>query len=167
MMQVIQNLLKFVNPRHILYFSFDDAASTIKDLLETYQKVILNSSIEDSPEPLFLFFDEIQKQNGWENTVKIYYDLCPGIRIFLSGSASTVLRKRSTESLAGRILDFTLMPLSFEEFLELNGKKTDRIKEDPDLWKREIIPLFYRYLKFGSSLRWHGKQMRDLQKDTC
>ena len=149
MMQVIQSLLKSVNPRHILYFSFDDLAFTIKDVLESYQKVILHSNIEDLKEPLYLFFDEIQKQDGWENTVKTYYDLYPGIRFFLSGSASAGLRKRSTESLAGRILDFTLPPLSFEEFLELNGKKTERIKKDPDLFKREIIPLFYRYLKYG------------------
>jgi len=111
--------------------------------------VILHSNFEDSPEPIYLFFDEIQKQDGWENTVKTYYDLYPGIRFFLSGSASAGLRKRSTESLAGRILDFTLSPLLFEEFLELNGKNTGKIKEDPDLWKREIIPLFYRYLKYG------------------
>jgi hypothetical protein len=149
MMQVISSLLKFVNPRHILYFSFDEETFTIKDVLETYQKVILHSSFEDSTEPIYLFFDEIQKQDGWENTVKTYYDLYPDIRFFLSGSASAGLRKRSTESLAGRILDFTLLPLSFEEFLELNGKNTGMIKEDPDLWKREIIPLFYRYLKYG------------------
>jgi len=149
MMQVIEKLLKTVNPRHILYFSFDDAAFSVKDVLESYQKVILHSSIEDSREPLYLFFDEIQKKDSWENTIKTYYDLYPDIRFFLSGSASAGLRKRSTESLAGRILDFTLPPLSFEEFLELNGKKTGIIKKDPDLHKREILPLFYRYLKYG------------------
>lgn len=149
MMQVIESLLKNVNPRHILYFSFDDAAFTIKDVLESYQKVILHSSIEDSREPVYFFFDEIQKQDGWENTIKTYYDLYPDIRFFLSGSASAGLRKRSTESLAGRILDFTLPPLSFEEFLELNDKKTGDIRKDPDLHKREIVPLFYRYLKYG------------------
>lgn len=149
MMQVIEMLLKNVNPRHILYFSFDDASFTIKEVIENYQKVILHSSIEDSKETLYLFFDEIQKQDGWEDTIKTYYDLYPDIRFFLSGSASAGLRKRSTESLAGRILDFTLPPLSFEEFLELNGKNTVMIKKDPGLFKREVIPLFYRYLKYG------------------
>ncbi|MDP3564646.1 MAG: ATP-binding protein [Methanoregula sp.] len=149
MMQVIEHVLKTVNPRHILYFSFDDAAFAIKDVLETYQKVILHSTIENAGGPLYLFFDEIQKQDGWEHTIKTYYDLYPEIRFFLSGSASAGLRKRSTESLAGRILTFTLTPLSFEEFLELNGKKTGKIKKDPDLYQREILPLFYRYIKYG------------------
>lgn len=158
MMQVIESLLKKVSPRHILYFSFDDAACTIKDVLESYQKVILHSSFGDSPGPVYLFFDEIQKQDGWENTIKTYYDLYPDIRFFLSGSASAGLRKRSTESLAGRILDFTLLPLSFEEFLDLNGKKTGTIKKEPDLHKREIVPLFYRYLKYG--------QFPELAKET-
>ena len=149
MMQVIEGLIKNVSPRHILYFSFDETAYTIRDVLESYQKVVLHSSFEDTRGSLYLFFDEIQKQDGWENTIKTYYDLYPDVRFFLSGSASAGLRKRSTESLAGHILDFTLPPLSFEEFLELNGKNTGSIKEEPDLHTREIIPLFYRYLKYG------------------
>ena len=149
MMQVIHHLLTTANPKNILYFSFDDLTFGIKDVLESYQKFILHKNIEESREPIYLFFDEIQKQEGWENTIKTYYDLYSNVRFFLSGSASAGLRKRSTESLAGRVLDFTLKPLSFEEFLELNGKKTDDIKKDADLWKREIVPLFYRYLKYG------------------
>jgi len=149
MMQIIQHLLTTANPKNILYFSFDDLTSGIKDVLESYQKVILHKNIEESAEPVYLFLDEIQKQEGWENTIKTYYDLYPDVRFFLSGSASAGLRKRSTESLAGRVIDFTLQPLSFTEFLELNGRNTAKIKKEPDLWKREIIPLFYRYLKYG------------------
>lgn len=149
MMQVIQHLLTTANPKNILYFSFDDLTFGIHDVLESYQKVILHKNFEESLEPVYLFFDEIQKQEGWENTLKTYYDLYPNVRFFLSGSASAGLRKRSTESLAGRVLDFTLQPLSFTEFLELNGRNIAKIKKEPDLWKREIIPLFYRYLKYG------------------
>ena len=149
MMQVIDRMLAVTNKKNILYFSFDDLSYGIKDVLERYQKVILHKSFEESHEPVYLFFDEIQKQKGWENAIKTYYDLYPDLRFFISGSASAGLKKRSTESLAGRILDFTLKPLLFEEFLELNGRKTDEIKKDPDLWKRDILPLFYRYLKYG------------------
>lgn len=40
--------------------------------------------------------------------------------------------------------------MHLEEFLQLNGYDTDKIKKNPELWKREIMPMFYRYLKYGS-----------------
>ena len=68
----------------------------------------------------------------------------PTSGFFLSGSAPAGLRTRSTGSLAGRILDFSLLPLSFEEFLLRNGKNTVMIKKDPELWKQKIISRIYR-----------------------
>lgn len=147
--QIIQNLLGSIKPRNILYFSFDEIAFDLKDVLESYQKFILNRTFEETGEKLYVFLDEIQKVKDWENKLKIYYDLYPNIKFFISGSASVRLRKRSRESLAGRILDFLLKPLSFEEFLEMNGRDLKKIKENPELWKRDILPLFYRYIKYG------------------
>lgn len=147
--QIIQNLLGSIKPRNILYFSFDEIAFDLKEVLESYQKFILNRTFEETGEKMYVFLDEIQKVKDWENKLKIYYDLYPNIKFFISGSASVRLRKRSRESLAGRILDFLLKPLSFEEFLEMNGRDLKKIKENPELWKRDILPLFYRYIKYG------------------
>ncbi len=147
--QLIQNLLGGIKPRNILYFSFDEIAFDLKEVLESYQKFILNRTFEETGEKLYVFLDEIQKVKDWENKLKIYYDLYPNIKFFISGSASVRLRKRSRESLAGRILDFLLKPLSFEEFLEMNGRDLKKIRENPELWKRDILPLFYRYIKYG------------------
>ena len=82
MMQVIDRQLTTANPKNILYFSFDDLTFGIKDVLESYQKFILHKNIEESREPIYLFFDEIQKQEGWENTIKTYYDLYSNVRFF-------------------------------------------------------------------------------------
>lgn len=147
--QLIQNLLGSIKPKNILYFSFDEIAFDLKEVLESYQKFILNRTFEETGEKLYVFLDEIQKVKDWENKLKIYYDLYPNIKFFISGSASVRLRKRSRESLAGRILDFLLKPLSFEEFLEMNGRDLKKIRENPELWKRDILPLFYRYIKYG------------------
>lgn len=149
MFQLIQNILENANPKSILYFSFDEMSFDLKDVLETYQKVILNKTFEEIKEKIYIFFDETQKVKDWENKIKVYYDLYPNIKFFLSGSASVRLRKRSKESLAGRVFDFTLKPLSFEEFLEMSGKDTKKIKADAEVWKREVLPLFYRYIKYG------------------
>lgn len=147
--QIIQNLLGSIKPKNILYFSFDEIAFDLKDVLESYQKFILNRTFEEAGEKLYVFLDEIQKVKDWENKLKIYYDLYPNIKFFISGSASVRLRKKSRESLAGRILDFLLKPLSFEEFLEMNGRDLKKIKENPELWKRDVLPIFYRYIKYG------------------
>jgi len=149
MFQVISDLLKKTSPKNILYFSFDEIAFDLKDVLESYQKLILNRTFDEMREPVYVFLDEIQKIPDWENGLKTYYDMYPNIKFFASGSASVSLRKNSRESLAGRILDFLLKPLSFEEFLEMNGRDVKKIKEDPDIWKREMLPLFHRYLKYG------------------
>lgn len=149
MLQIISDLLTKTNPKNILYFSFDEITFDLKDVLESYQKMILNRIFDEIGEPVFIFLDEIQKIPDWENKLKTYYDLYPNIKFLTSGSASVTLRKKSNESLAGRILDFLLKPLSFEEFLEMNGRDVKKIRENPDIWKREILPLFHRYLKYG------------------
>jgi len=41
MMQVISSLLKFTNPRHILYCSFDEETFTIKDVLSNNKAGLL------------------------------------------------------------------------------------------------------------------------------
>lgn len=149
--QLIDDLLKDgLPPKRILYFSFDEIPSDIKDVLEYYQKFILGTTFESLKERIYIFFDEIQKVNDWENKVKTYYDLYPQLKFILTGSASVALRKRSGESLAGRIMSFLLEPLSFREFLELSGKDVQTILVNPRLWDREVAPLFYRYLKYGT-----------------
>jgi predicted AAA+ superfamily ATPase len=149
MYQVIQDLLSTVRPQNVLYYSFDEAGADLKEVLETYQKQFLNKNFEDSKDRVYLFLDEIQKVGDWENKLKTYYDLYPNVKFFVSGSASVSLRKKSSESLAGRICDYQLPPLSFQEFLELSGKKPEEIKKNPKIWEREILPLFYKYFRYG------------------
>ncbi len=149
MYQLVSDILKETDAKNVFYFSFDEIAFDLKDVLEEYQKHILNKTFEGAKERIYIFLDEVQKINDWENKLKTYYDIYPNVKFFISGSASATLRKRSKESLAGRILDFLIRPLPFEEFLEMNGRNLKNIKENPRLWNREIMPLFYRYIKYG------------------
>ncbi|MBI5389233.1 ATP-binding protein [Candidatus Woesearchaeota archaeon] len=147
--QLIDELLKETNPKHILYFSFDEIAYDIKDVLELYQKGILGKTFGETQERIYILFDEVHKVNDWENKIKTYYDLYPSLKFVLSGSVSVAL-KRAKESLAGRIYDFILEPLSFAEFLEMKSKPLQEIMAQPDLWKREVLPLLYIYVKYGT-----------------
>lgn len=156
--QIIQELLGRTNAKNVLYFSFDEALFDMKDVLESYQKLILNKTFGEMKEKVYLFLDEVQKVKDWESKIKVYYDLYPNLKFFLSGSASAKLRRGSKESLAGRLFDFLMKPLDFEEFIELSGKDLKKIKEKPDLWKREIVPLFYKYIKYGMFPELVGEQ---------
>lgn len=148
--QLIQNLLgSGAEPKNILYFSFDEMAYDVKEVLEAYQRFILGKPFDKAGDRIYVFFDEIQKAGNWEDELKIFYDLHPNLKFVVSGSSSIKLRKRAKESLAGRVMDFTLRPLDFDEFLELNGYDAEEVRRDPDLWKREMMPLFVRYLKYG------------------
>lgn len=150
LLQIIDRLLGSVQPKKIFYFSLDEMAFELKDILESYQKLILGRTFEEETGQVYIFLDEIQKAADWENKIKVYYDLYPRIKFFLSGSASVSLRKKSRESLAGRVMDFQVTPLPFDEYLELNGFDLKKIRENPDLWKRELMPRFHHYMSFGT-----------------
>jgi len=146
MYQLIQELLeKKVKTESVLYFSFDEEIVNLDDLIKTYEEKILKKKIQD--EKIYFFLDEIQKCENWQNKIKIYYDLYPKIKFIMSGSASVQISKKAKESLAGRIFDFLLTPLTFKEFVEWKNVKIDEKKIE--VFQREVSPLFYDYLRKG------------------
>jgi len=122
MYQTIHKLIEnCVKPKNILYFSFDEEVSDISSIVREYEEKVLRDKIRNTH--TYLFFDEIQKLEGWENKVKILYDMYPKTKIVLSGSASLNIMKGSSESLAGRVKYHYLPPLSFREFLNFKDVK--------------------------------------------
>ncbi len=146
MFQIIQELLnQGINPLHILYFSFDERKYPLEEILKDYEENVLKKPIEKTK--CFLFLDEIQKLDQWEEKIKILYDFHPNLKIFLSGSAHIHLQKRSKESLAGRFFEFLISPLDFEEFLEFTQTKIDPEREE--IFEKEIKFAIQRYLLTG------------------
>lgn len=147
MYQLIDTLLeRGVEKRKILYFSFDESAFDLKDVLETYKTEALRENFK-SVGKIYVFLDEIQKVDDWENKIKVYYDLNPNIKFFLSGSAALILSKNSKESLAGRVYEFVMKPLTFKEFLEMKGIKVSF--EDAKLLNENILMQFRDFLTKG------------------
>lgn len=145
--QTIHYLLQSgVKPENILYFSFDEKKAEIHEIISSFEEKVLKKRIIDCKEKVFVFFDEIQKINDWQNKIKVLYDLHPNAKIFLSGSATVSLQKKATESLAGRIIDVFVQPLSFSEFLDWKGVKADK---EPQLLQKQISPLLIDYLRKG------------------
>jgi len=125
MKQMINQLIEEGYPRrNILFFSLDEFSGNLLEILKEWEKII---GKKISGKNYFIFFDEIQNIEEWAKKLKIIYDTL-GVKIFVSGSASMQIRKGS-ESLAGRILEFYVPPLFYDEYLMFSGKSKSDIKE--------------------------------------
>jgi len=140
--QLIEKLIETkINKTNILFFSFDEVSAKLNEVLETY-KEIHNKDFRE--EKTYIFLDEIQKYIGWENELKKYYDLYPKLKFIISGSESLFIRKKTKETLAGRIFEFTLTPFTFREYLKFNN-----VKEDDFKYETKIKPFFNKFAKKG------------------
>ncbi len=145
--QLIANLLSSnKEPRHIFYYQFDEYKSinttqNLEDILNYYLEIVLKQKIFVLKKRVYVFFDEIQYVPDWQAVLKKYYDLSnKKIKFVITGSQSILLRKKTRESLAGRILDYYLTPLSFPEFLKIKGKvKNNRLENNFDIFKLDRI----------------------------
>ena len=117
--QIIDYLIKqeSVAAGQIFFLSFDEAMITSKLALTDYLEAFLERT--DEKIMRYVFLDEIQYVGKWQHILKRYYDTRPKIKFFVSGSSSLFMQKKSTESLAGRIYEFRLDPLSFPEYLRM------------------------------------------------
>ncbi len=140
--QIIQHLIETgTKPEDILYFSFDQSITELDNIVNEYLSLFAKDLRKDK---IFIFFDEIQKLEDWQNKLKIIYDLYPKLKIFISGSASLKIEKRGKESLAGRLYFIYVKPLSFKEFLEL---KNIKIEKPYSIYESRAKPLLQEYLK--------------------
>jgi len=151
---------------NILFYSFDEEQPKIQEIIKEYQartgkdiskKIEKDVSITGTTNPegetgvsnetdkIFVFLDEVQKLEGWQDQVKYYYDNYANIKFFISGSSSLFIRKHTRESLAGRIREFILPPLSFREFLSFRGKK--ELAEKPLMFEDTLKTEFLLYQK--------------------
>lgn len=140
--QLIDKLIKEkINKTNILFFSFDEISASLTDAIETYRELHSKNFRE---ERIYIFLDEIQKCNNWENELKKYYDLYPKLKFIISGSESLFIKKKTKETLAGRIFEFTLSPFLFREYLSFNKIKYEDLK-----YETKILPFFLKYAERG------------------
>ncbi len=141
LMKIIEDTIKKgFDPKRIIYFSFDEfRTGEIKDILKAYDEIMgQNFKVGN----YVLVMDEVQKLSDWENQIKIIYDLYKDIKIILSGSESLFIRKKSKETLGGRLFEFKVNPLNFREFISFKGKSF----EPPSLYDSELSRLFREFI---------------------
>ena len=157
--QIIADLLaKGTDSRHILYFSFDRYAvektpTALETVLKLYFERSLQAKIHDIDSRCYLFIDEIQYVDYWQDIVKRFYDQNKRLKFVLTGSQSSELRGKSKESLAGRLIEYHLQPLSFPEYHVIAGKGALELPPVFDLKEKEWLPALQEFHhKFGAKI---------------
>jgi predicted AAA+ superfamily ATPase len=113
------------DPKNILYinkeFTGFDFINHYKDLEELLG--IYTSHLNPQGKK-YLFIDEIQNVEGWEQFVNSYsQDFVDQFEIFVSGSNSKMLSGELATLLSGRYVNFEIFPFSFLEFVGItNGE---------------------------------------------
>lgn len=153
MYQVINELLQNkMNPKNILYVSFDYTRTTIEDVIENYRELM------NPRGKIYCFFDEIHCIENWSMKLKNYYDFNKEFKFFITGSSSTLLYS-TTESLVGRIWFIPVFPMTFHEYVRIKNEKKEiekkagklldvPIEKIEDLFKEE-----YEVLKLRDTIK--------------
>ena len=107
---------------------------------------------------MYLFFDEIQRINKWEDTVNAFrVDL--NCDIYITGSNAYLLSSEYSTYLSGRCVEIKMLPLSFSEFVDfhgftvietasaLGGKRRQAVDKNGD--KYTLREVFDAYVRFG------------------
>ncbi len=146
--ETINGIIKSGVPKeNILFINFDDERLMLKT--EEFDYILL-SYIELFPDidlnEVYVFFDEIQMLDKWEQYVRRLYDKNIN-NIFISGSNSKLLATEIATSLRGRALQYEVFPLSFNEFCSFRKLDTNYY----DLQNRaKLINAFNEFLSKGS-----------------
>lgn len=107
---------------------------------------------------IYLFFDELQRMDGWENAVnsfRVDFD-CD---IYITGSTAYLLSSEYSTYLSGRCVEIKMLPLSFAEFVDFYGFTIKTVKSalggqkkkavDQDGTQYELREIFDAYMRFG------------------
>ena len=163
---IIYLLNKKINPQNIFYFLFDNSSQIkttefLDDILKLYLTEVQQNTVSNLNEKIYIFLDEIQYIDNWQSVLKKYYDLSnKKIKFIITGSQSILLKEKARESLAGRIFDYYLPPLSFREFLLINKNKNFENFENFDLF--DLPKIFFKLSNYKLD---YGQKVFDLSKD--
>lgn len=144
-----------VDPLRILYYSFDEKALDPLKILDGYSGL---TGLDWRKERIYVFFDEIQKLEGWSSKIKLLYDNVPGLKFFLSGSGGLMLEKNAVSDLVGRYFLIRVDPLSLREFFEMSTGRSIA-EEEVGLWRAEIARHLNRFIErpFPEIIGWEDK----------
>jgi len=150
-----------ISEKRIFYFSLDDPIirSELNKNFNYIEKEIdklLGEPLSRVKEPVLLIIDEVQKSPVIFDWLKIVYDQYPKvIKIVVSGSSSLEIKKKSSESLGGRLTFLRLYPFTLREIII---EETGVTLPNP-LWNNFSQSKFIDFLLERQSLIYKYKSM--------
>lgn len=136
-----------VDDSNINYLNFEDPKLvnfTLEDCDSLYQIFLENSKYNQKK---YIFLDEIQRLIGWERWVNNLYEF-EKVKIYITGSNSSILNSEISNLLTGRNRLITLLPFSFKEFLLLKRCQFIKRLSLPEV-KSKIRKYFNEYIQYG------------------
>ncbi len=110
-----------------LFLSVD--TEVIRESLNKFDPAVYQQFL--TPDKKMVVIDEIHLLSDPGRTAKIFYDQIPQIKLILTGSSSFRIKNKTSESLAGRKVDYYLYPLTLTEYLR--QKEIDKGSDFPVL----------------------------------
>ncbi len=156
---VAQYIKENYSANKALYVNLDDIENTSKyTMTQIAEEFVLNGG-------KLLCFDEIHKYENWSAELKNIYDRFDKLKIIATGSSALQIN-RGSHDLSRRAIVYTMVGMSFREFLELHYgysfeaitledilsnhiEIATTIKNEIEQRDQKIIPLFKEYLKHG------------------
>ena len=135
-------LMEKIKNEFFVYFNFED--ERIPEAIEVLTELIYAMEELYNKQPSYLFFDEIHIIPGWGKFLRRILDR--GYKIFVTGSSSKLGLKEIPTELRGRTVNYTLFPLSFQEYLNFKEVEMDKLLTLKEI---EIKRIFREYLTYG------------------
>ncbi|MEK6535720.1 MAG: ATP-binding protein [Thermodesulfobacteriota bacterium] len=141
---------RLIDPANLLYLNLEDyrlmEVTTPERLNQVYELFLRLSA---RPGKRLLIFDEIQNVADWDRFIRTIYEKDgEETEIILTGSNSELLSSELGSYLAGRFIEFFLLPFSFREFLAYRNVQVNG-KADYLRGRRDINALFTEFLNHG------------------
>jgi predicted AAA+ superfamily ATPase len=151
--QIIQHLKnKGVKDENIILINFElDDYFNIRTSAKLSKYI--NKIVKDNNERKYLFLDEVQKVEGWEELVNSYLAK-DRFDIYITGSNAKLLSGELATYLSGRYVEIKIYPFSFKEFLQYKkleeNKQLKNKQSENNKSEKNYTDLFYQYLKYGA-----------------
>lgn len=148
---LMENFLKKEAGNYVFYFDLEDF--TLLELCHQGPDRVIDyfkAKGTDFSRKIYLLIDEIQYLNNPSSFLKLFHDrYARMVKLIVSGSSSFLIKKRFKDSLVGRVIDFELFPLDFEEFLEFKDKGFELRVRMPSGLEDEIRELYKEFVIYG------------------